>query len=260
MIIYKYFAQAWRYDCCMENNAVSLKGKRVLLSGGSTGIGRAIAQNLTQMGCRVITFARREQQLAEALKDIGSANGEIYGLQADVGNKEDVAKIFKTADALFGGLDILVNNAGIGAGSVLETAEDKIEESLAINLLAYLKLTKESVYRMAEGGHIINIGSLSSKIADRESDLYVAAKAGIEGFSDSLRKKINCQKIKVTLVRMGLVNTNMNVLDTETREQLLAQHFLLNAEDVAEAVIFALTRPANCEVMQIDLKASRQIV
>ncbi len=167
-----------------------VKGKRVLITGGTTGIGRATAKLLVELGARVIIFGRHQEELCDALDDI-EKSGEIYGLTADVANFSDVQKVFEAVDNKLGGIDVLVNNAALAAESVLSMEYEDWKYVVDTNLAGYMLCAKEAAERMetAGEGHIVSIGSLSAKVREEDSDVYVATKAGIRGFLESFRKK-----------------------------------------------------------------------
>ncbi len=239
----------------MEN----LNGKKALITGGTTGIGRASAKLITKSGAYVIIFGRHEKELKEAISEI-EPGGNVFGLTADVSKPEDIQKIFEKVDEQLGGLDILVNNAAIGAESIENTNLDNLNYILKTDLVGYLLCSKEALKRFGEIGHIVNISSLSSKVIEKGSDIYVLVKSAIDGFSDSLRKVVNERNVKVTVIRPGLTSTSLFDMNEEERKKLLKEEKILQDKDIAETILFALTRPNGAEVMQIDIKPTKQIL
>jgi len=251
----------------------NIAGKTAIVTGGTTGIGRAIAKLLVERGARVLIFGRDENALQEALNEL-QANGEAHGLTADQSNLEDVRRIFAEADAKLGSLDILVNNAAITAGSVLENSLDEIAYGVNTNLVGYLACAREAIERMKNKpaiqreneieikGHIINVGSLSAESREAESDVYVATKAAIQAFSESLRKGVNSEGIKVSLIEPGLVLSDMILENTSPEEATQKQHQgeMLWEEDIAEAVHYVLTQPARCDVIGVQIRPHCQPV
>ncbi len=156
-------------------------------------------------------FGRHQNDLDEAMKDIREAGGEVLGLTADVSDPEDIQRVFQEFDQQMDKLDILINNAALGYGSVMEGGYPEWEYILKTNLLGYMAMTHEAVERMkANGwGHIVNIGSMSADVREKDSSVYVATKAGIQGFSQALRKEVNPLGIKVTLIEPGAVGSDM---------------------------------------------------
>ena len=203
---------------------VSLAGKAVVITGGTTGIGRATAALLAAQGAKVLIFGRDAQALQDALADLeGQAQngGAVYGLTADQSKMEDVHRVFQEADQRLGGVDILINNAALAAQSILGSEYEEWQNVVQTNVLGYMACCREAIDRMkARGsGHIVNIGSLSAKVREEDSDIYVATKSAIEGFSESLRKKVNEQGIKVSLIEPGLVGTDMTAENTPPEQQ-----------------------------------------
>ena len=250
-----------------SNQVTSLIGKAVVITGGTTGIGRAAAALLVAQGARVLIFGREEQALQEALSDIGGqaqSGGEIHGLTADQSKHEDVARVFAEADQRLGGVDILVNNAAQAAGSILDSDYAEWAFVVQTNVLGYMACCREAVDRMKArgGGHIVNVGSLSAKIREEGSDVYVATKAAIEGFSESLRKQVNGQGVKVTLIEPGLVGTDMTASNTPPPEQPQKEQEgqMLTAEDLARSVLYALQQPARCDVILIQIRPHGQAI
>jgi NAD(P)-dependent dehydrogenase (short-subunit alcohol dehydrogenase family) len=165
--------------------------KSILITGGTTGIGRAIAILLASQGARVMIFGRHKQELNDAVNDIRQAGGEVLGLTADVSDAEDIQRVFKEFDQQMDKLDILINNAALGYGSITEGGYPEWEYILKTNLLGYMAMTHEAVERMKMNGwgHIVNIGSMSADVREKDSSVYVATKTGIQGFSEALRRK-----------------------------------------------------------------------
>ena len=189
----------------------SLIGKRILLSGGTTGIGRAIGELMSSYGAKVFTFGRHQQQLDEALSAMRDAGGQADGMVADSARAEDIQRVVEQAQQQLGGLDILINCAALGAESLAEMADEDWRYVIDTNLVGYLALTKEALRLMQEQGtgHIVLIGSMSAQVRESGSSVYVATKAAIEGFAESLRKEVNQKGIKVSLIEPGAVGSDM---------------------------------------------------
>jgi NADP-dependent 3-hydroxy acid dehydrogenase YdfG len=235
--------------------------KSILITGGTTGIGRAIAILLAAQGARVMIFGRHEQELNDAMNDIREAGGDVLGLTADVSDPEDVQRVFQEFDKQMDRLDILINNAALGYGSVMEGGYPEWEYILKTNLLGYMAMTHEAVERMkANGwGHVINIGSMSADVREKDSSVYVATKAGIQGFSEALRKEVNSLGIKVTLIEPGAVGTDMqDQYSPEEQQQRIEQMKMLRAEDIAACVLYTITQPRRCDVVSLQIRPHLQ--
>jgi NADP-dependent 3-hydroxy acid dehydrogenase YdfG len=248
----------------------NIAGKTAIVSGGTTGIGRAIARLLVERGAKVLIFGRNENDLQDTLQELRQA-GEAHGVSADQSKIEDVQRVFKAADEKLGSLDILVNNAAVYAGGLYDKTAEEIAYGVNVNLVGYMICAQEALARMeknageGEGkvkikGHIVNIGSLSAKAREKESSVYVATKAGIQAFSESLHKTVNEKGIKVSLVEPGLIESDLTTDDKADEEvkKMKAEGDMLEEEDIAEAVHYALTQPARCDVISIQIRPHRQ--
>jgi len=239
----------------------SVSDKSILITGGTTGIGRAIAILLAAQGARVMIFGRHEQELNDAMDDIRKAGGEVLGLTADVSDPEEVQRVFQEFDKQMDKLDILINNAALGYGSVMEGGYPEWEYILKTNLLGYMAMAHEAVERMkANGwGHIVNIGSMSADVREKDSSVYVATKSGIQGFSEALRKEVNPLGIKVTLIEPGAVGTDMqDQYSPEEQRERIEQMKMLRAEDIAACVLYTITQPKRCDVVALQIRPHLQ--
>jgi NADP-dependent 3-hydroxy acid dehydrogenase YdfG len=237
----------------------SLADKAVVISGGTAGIGRTVGVRLAMEGAKILIFGRHEQQLQDALRDIKAVGkGQVFGMIADQAKWEDVERVFQEADAKLGGVDILINNASIAAESIAEAEHTDWEYTIQSNLLGYMACSRQAINRMKAkgGGHIVNIGSMSAKERGKGSDIYVATKAGTEGFSEALGKQVAEQNIKVSLVEPGLVGTEMTEEKVPREEQTekQAEGTMLRTEDIAECVYYILMQPQRCNILQVRIQ------
>jgi NAD(P)-dependent dehydrogenase (short-subunit alcohol dehydrogenase family) len=237
-------------------NLSSLEGKRILLTGGTTGIGRAIALRLAGDGCQLFTFGRSQEDLDTALQAVKDAGGDMDGITIDQAKQEDVDRLFEEIENRWGGLDILINNAALPAETI-ETTEDW-RYVLDANLGGYLACTQKALKLMEEGADILNIGSMSAKVREENADVYVATKTGIEGWSDSLAKQLNPKGIRVTLIEPGLVDTDLLSIPKEERPEKLEKMEMLPADDIAECVYFCLTMPKRCAITRVHVRPLKQ--
>ena len=237
----------------------TVAGKAVLITGGTTGIGRATALLLAARGARVLIFGRHQAELQDALGDINPA-GAVCGLVADQARHGDVRRVFREVDEKFGGLDILINNAAVPARSVLDTTYEEWLYVFQTNLMGYVDCSREAVDRMKQKGegHIINVGSLSAEVRDAGEDVYTATKTGIRGFTESLRKSVNQHGIKVTLVEPGLVGTDLLEMPVEKQRQRQKELKMLKAEDIAECIYYCLVQPRRCDVIAVQIRPHLQ--
>jgi NADP-dependent 3-hydroxy acid dehydrogenase YdfG len=246
MVAYKYEPQ-------------SIIGKRAVVTGGTTGIGRSTAQRLIAAGANVLIFGLHPRELDDAMSDLRSpVGGNLHGLTADVTQIEEVEHVFAEADRLLGGVDILINNASIGAGSIVNTDYPSIAKAIQTNLVGYITCARQAIDRMKKtgGGHIVNIGSMSAHSCTRGSDVYVAAKCALIGFSESLSRQVMNDRIKVTLIEPGLVGSNMVAEKVPVNEQpaKIEKHEMLMSEDIAECIHYVLTQPLRCDINLVQIQ------
>lgn len=240
-----------------------LGGKKILITGGTSGIGRATAVMLSKLGAEVLIFGREEQKLSEALTDIEKLSGKsAFGLTADASTKDGVETVFKEVDSKLGGLDVLINNVAVGGGSLIRENYEQWEDMIKTNILGYVSFSRYALDRMLlkKSGHIINIGSMSAVDKGADHEVYVASKGAIQAFSDSLRKTFNPKGIKVTLIEPGSVGTDMPSETPEQQEKLQEELKMLKAEDIAEVVAFCLTREERSEIINVRIKPSLQFI
>ena len=236
-----------------------LGGRRAIVTGGTTGIGRAIAVLLASEGVRVFTCGRNEQHLADALARINQV-GQGDGITADLSKPADLRRFYTAADAWLGGLDIAVINAAVPAQSALDGNEEELRCQLETDFIAYIVCARESARRMKAGSDIVLIGSMSAVSLGGGSSAYVAAKSGIQGFATAFRKELAEKDIKVGLVEPGFTGADFQYPDyppERQREEIHAER-MLRAEDIAVATHFMLTQPRRTAVSQLRVEPRLQ--
>jgi len=243
-----------------------LAGKVAIITGASAGIGEATAIAIAAEGAKVVLAARRSDRLDALAQHITNAGGTAFPIVTDVTDKTQVQNLVQKTNAEFGRIDILVNNAGIALVGAIDGANTSDWERMVnLNLLGLLYVTHAVLPIMkAQGvGHIVNISSVAGRTARVGVGVYNATKWGVNGFSESLRQEVCKQNIRVTIVEPGLVNTEINdhITDpvakqrSEERRKSITP---LESEDVAAAIVYAVTQPQRVNVNEILIRPTQQ--
>jgi 3-hydroxy acid dehydrogenase / malonic semialdehyde reductase len=230
---------------------VSLEGKRAIVTGGSSGIGAATARALEAAGATVYTGSRRDGNL-------------------DVADAESSRRFVDAALESLGGLEILVNNAGGARGRdpVWESLEEDEREVIETNVLGLMRMTRLCVPHLVESGsgHIVNLGSVAGIWSYPSGSSYVAAKFAVHGYTRALRDDLQGKPVRITNVAPGLVETDFSRArfkgDEEKANAVYSNVSMggpITAEDVADCIMFALTRPPNVNVDEIVVMALAQV-
>lgn len=242
-----------------------METKKVLLTGGTAGIGRAIALLLAQHDYTIFLIGRSEEKLEDLKKDIAvlGLTHRFHFSLTDVTNLTAFEQQIKDWDAEYGSFDVLVNNAAIGYDAVEGKSIQDLHYLLNTNLLSYMWLSGfvgEKMKQKGIEGEMIQIGSMSATTKDAESSGYVATKSAIRGFSEALRKELNPSNIRVTLIEPGLVGSDMQSTTPDEERQKQAEKTMLTAEDIADVVLFVLQQPKRVDLCEIKVKPLKQII
>ena len=238
----------------------SVSGRNILITGGTTGIGRAAALLLAGLGANVVIVGRTDKHLDDVLRDAKDEGISLRGVIADLSSKEGVDKAFEESDAAFGKLDVLINNAALAAGNTSDGDHQEWQEVVNTNLLAYISCAAEAVKRMKGNGHIINIGSMSADVREETGSVYVATKAGLQGFSEALRKQVNKDGIKVTLIEPGAVDTDMQEQSGPEKKKEVEALKMLTADDIAVSMLYCLSQPKRCDIVDLKIRPHLQLI
>jgi NADP-dependent 3-hydroxy acid dehydrogenase YdfG len=230
-----------------------ISGKTAIVTGASSGIGRATAQALAERGVRVAGGARRVDRLETEI-----------ALELDVRDPASAERFVDDAVAQLGGIDILFNNAGLALGRYPfdESNEDDESAVFNTNINGLVRMTRLCLPHIRDGGHIVNMGSVAGRQAYENGATYVASKFAVRGFHYALREDLLGRPIRLTTVDGGLVETEFSVVrfkgDTEKAASVYQGIDALQAEDIADCVLWAVTRPWHVNVDEIVVKARNQ--
>ena len=230
-----------------------ISGKTAIVTGASSGIGRATAKALADAGVRVAGGARRVERL----------DTEI-ALELDVTDPASCARFVSEAVEQLGGLNILFNNAGLALGRALfdDSTEEDEAAVFATNVNGLVRMTRLCLPHIREYGHIVNMGSVAGRQAYEKGASYVASKFAVRGFTYALREDLLGRPIRITTVDAGMVETEFSLVrfkgDAEQAAAVYKGIDPLTADDIADCVMWALTRPWHMNVDEIVVKARNQ--
>lgn len=218
---------------------MKLSGKVALVTGGSRGIGAAIAKRLAREGAQVaITWSTNPDKATEVVENIKAAGGHAIAIQADSANPADIRRAVASVVEQEGGLDILINNAGVATMvPVEEFQEADFDRLIAVNVKGVYVATQEALRHLKDGGRIINIGSINAGVVPFPGmAIYAMSKAAIATFTRGLAREVGARGITVNNIQPGPVNTDMNPADSdfaETLRGLMAVPRYGSAEEIA---------------------------
>ena len=239
----------------MNTAPPTLAGKAAVVTGGSRGIGFAIAGALARAGASVAITGRNQSSLDDAVSHLSAHGARVMAARADVRSAEEAAGAIDEAARAFGGLDVLVNNAGVGAfAKVAEMSLEQWREVIDTNLSGVFHCCHAAIphLRRRGGGWIINISSLAGKNAFVGAAAYCASKAGLNAFSEALMQEVRYDNIRVSYVMPGSVSTGF----ADRGEQGTAD-WKLAADDVAQVVIDLINHPARSLPSRVEIRPSK---
>lgn len=235
---------------------MELEGKTAVVTGGTKGIGRAIAESLAGAGVNVSISSRNQIEIDRAVAELNAVgDGRVAGFECDVRDETQVRLYFAHTVERFGGVDILVNNAGIGMFMPVESMSgDDFRAVIETNLCGVFYCCHEAIPLMKQrgGGYIFNISSLAGTNAHPRMAAYNASKFGLNGFSEALMQEVRHDNIKVSYIMPGSVNTEFGG-DQPGDEK----DWQLRPEDVAKAVMDLLAYPDRALASRIEMRPSR---
>lgn len=243
-----------------------LEGRVALVTGASSGIGEATALALAEAGAKVAIAARRCERLEALAAQLEKLGAEPAVLVADLASEAEAQRIVKETEARYGRLDILVNNAGV---MYLEPVEDadlgRWRHMLELNVLSLIASTQAALPGMRErrDGHVVNISSTAGRVANPNAAAYSATKFGVVAFSEALRREVYQHNIRVTVIEPGVVETELrdHIGHAEVKANLNAwadSMRQLQGRDVAEAIVFCVSRPPHVNINEVLMRPTDQ--
>jgi NAD(P)-dependent dehydrogenase (short-subunit alcohol dehydrogenase family) len=234
---------------------MELKNKIAVVTGGTKGIGRAIAETLLKAGSSVFICARDKVDLKRALEKL-SELGEVDGEICDVRSEGQVEAMLKECQRVFGGIDILINNAGVGfiGKTVEEIPSEDFEQTLQTNLFGVFYTCHHAIplIKKRGGGYIINVSSLAGQNAHPKMAAYNASKFGLNGFTEAMMQEVRADNIKVSLICPGSVNTYFG-----GEEPSAEKSWQLQPEDIAQVVLNLLTMDERALPSKVEIRPSK---
>lgn len=243
-----------------------LAGKVALVTGASSGIGEATARELATQGAQVAITARRHDRLDALAARIVKDGGHALAITADFADTAQAHAAVAQTEQHFGRLDILINNAGVMYLEPIESADlGRWRHMLELNVLGLIAATQAALpgMRKRRDGHIVNVASTAGRIAAAGSGGYAATKFGVVGFSESLRKEVFQDNIRVTVIEPGVVETELreHIAHADTQRKLnewADSMRQLQSEDVARAITFCVSQPDRVNINEILMRPTDQ--
>ena len=243
-----------------------LAGRVALVSGASSGIGEATARALAMAGAHVALAARRRERLDALAQELAKSGAQVLVIAADLAQEAENRRIVAETEARFGRLDILVNNAGVMLLAPVDAANPADwRRMLELNVLGLMVSTQAALpgMRARGGGHVVNISSTAGRLPNANISGYSASKFGVFAFSESLRKEVYKDGIRVSVIEPGVVATELrdHIPHAPTQKALNAwadSMRQLQPEDIANAVMYCVTQPTHVNVNEILIRPTDQ--
>ena len=241
-----------------------LEGRVVIVTGASSGIGAAACRVLAAAGARVVAGARRADRLDELIEQITGSGGTALAVSCDVRDEDSARALVHRARDEFGRIDVLVNNAGVMLHSRVDrNLAGQWRQMVETNVLGVLYASGAAIPLMTEGGHIVNISSVAGRKTRPRSGVYSATKFGVNAVSEAMRQELISLGIRVTVIEPGAVATELatHITDEESVDAMRSTFGKiepLQAEDIADAILWAVTRPPRVAVNEILIRPLQQ--
>jgi NADP-dependent 3-hydroxy acid dehydrogenase YdfG len=245
----------------MENN---IKGKVVIITGASSGIGEAVAKHLASQGALVSLAARRKENLDRLVEDIKASGGQAVAFVTDVTKQEQVEALVKGTIEAFGKLDVLFNNAGLMPLSRLENLHfEEWEKMIDTNIKGVLYGIGAAlpVFKEQKSGHFINVSSVAGHRVGPGAAVYSATKFAVRAISEGLRQEVKPYNIRTSIISPGAIKTELPDTITDEKIKGVLQNVLdiaISPESIARAVAYVIEQPEEYDVNEIILRPTAQ--
>jgi NADP-dependent 3-hydroxy acid dehydrogenase YdfG len=243
----------------------NIKGKVVVITGASSGLGEAAARLLVAQGAAVVLGARRADRLKKLADELTAGGGRALAVVTDVTNCAQVKKLVDTAVQKFGRIDVIINNAGLMPQSLLERLKvDEWDRMIDVNIKGVLYGIAAALPHMQrqKSGHIINVASVAGHVIRPGASVYAATKFAVRALSEGLRQEVKPYNIRTTIISPGAVATELpdTVSDAETAARIrkFYQEVAIPADAFARAVVYAMEQPENVDINEILFRPTRQ--
>jgi clavulanate-9-aldehyde reductase len=240
-----------------------LEGRRVAITGASSGIGEATARTLAGAGAGVALAARRVERIEALAEVIQAGGGEAVALETDVTDESQARAFIDAAHDRLGGLDALINNAGLMMIGPVEGADTREwRRMIEVNVMGLLWCTHAALPLLREGGggQIVNVASVGGRRGTPGAAVYNLTKFGVVGFSDALRQEAIDANVRVTVIEPGFVDTEIATHSPATVEAARALQIdqMLRPDDVAAAILYTLAQPSRSSISELLIRPARQ--
>lgn len=251
----------------MSTRLTSIEGRTALITGASSGIGAACARALAAHKVRLIIVARRRERLVELAGELGRLGAPAVHIeQLDVCEREATLTALAALPPEWAAVDILINNAGLGRGldKLHQGDPREWDEIIDTNVKGLLYVTRALLPGMVERqrGHVVNLGSVASRQSYPGGNVYCATKAAVRMLGECLKQDLLGSPVRVTTIEPGMVETEFSVVrfrgDSERAQKVYQGMTPMTAEDIADTVLFCLTRPAHVNISEIVMLATDQ--
>jgi clavulanate-9-aldehyde reductase len=244
-----------------EQTLEELDGKVALVTGASKGIGRATSLALARQGADVVASARSADLLEVLRQEIEVLGSRCMVRHCDVTDRDECESLVERSVEAFGKIDILINNAGIGySGAVAGSDPGEMERMLLVNVLGVYLMTRSVLPVMIEqGGDVVNLGSVAGVKYSPNFAMYSATKLAVRAFSEALRNEVQSHNIRVTLVNPGMTRTSFYDSFSKKGAPIpVDRGTLLEPEDIADAILYAVSRPPDVAVNEVTVRPKWQ--